>query len=150
MASSPTHQQSSRHPSMTYPTLVGAAALIAGVLMLIETFFYFGHQSSATATGAMVLGAMLVVSPTWALIASHLAHSRTRVERVVDHDAPIPTNGRASQITLGEQVAEEVRRQLSAGFSSLARGERNDVSQPQTFAAPAEPARTNASTSVSA
>lgn len=109
------------HSSMLYPTLIGSVGSIAGVLILIETFFYFGHQGTATATAAMVLGALLVVSPVWALLASHVLQ-RAAGGRVAATSAPSWTADPARE-HLNREVADEVRRQLAAGFSNLTRGE---------------------------
>lgn len=121
MMAPPANRSTGSRPSLLYPTLIGALGSVAGVLILIETFFYFGHQGTATATAAMVVGAILVVSPVWALLAGHFAR-RTTSEGVAWSTPPQPPEELPRE-DLNQRVAEEVRRQLAAGFANMTRSE---------------------------
>ncbi|MGH9043614.1 MAG: hypothetical protein ACRDVP_02040 [Acidimicrobiales bacterium] len=110
---------------MLYPTLVASACVVAGILILIETFFFFGHQGTAAATAAMVLGAILIVSPAWALVGGHLLHTKPTAQRVPD-GASLPVGPMVEGPTregLNQEVTAEVRRQLALVFSGFSAGE---------------------------
>lgn len=102
---------------LPYPTLAATAGVIAGILVLIESFFYFDHQTTAADTAGIVIGGLLILAPVLAIIASHQQFAKLAL---TPSDPARAADAPATAATLDHAVvADEVHKQIAAAFAEL-------------------------------